>query len=184
MEFPKSYSSSSNLPPGCRFYPSEEQLLSYYLHHKNNTTNSTPQPQSQSQSSSNNNEFYDAIKEINLYNYNPFELPEVTCFRFGYKGRKRHWYCFTQNEERERDTNWRKAGFGYWKRKGKIRDVMGSFGNSHNVVLGRRKCFIFYLQKFNGKTSVKTDWFMYEYALVDNSKLTKNETEATPGPSV
>lgn len=158
-------SPSPLLPPGCRFYPSEEQLLSYYLRRKNHHT----PPASQLSSSSSNADFYDAIKEINLYSFNPFELPEVSCFRFGYRGRKRHWYCYTERvngggEERE---NRRRAGVGFWKRKGRVRDVLSNGGN---VVLGRRKCFIFYMDKFNGKAAVRTDWFMYEYALIDNLK--------------
>ncbi|XP_021743921.1 NAC domain-containing protein 71-like [Chenopodium quinoa] len=163
MEAPKAPLSPSILPPGCRFYPSEEQLLSYYLGHKNHLN--SPQ---QSSSSSSNADYYDAIKEINLYDYNPFDLPELTCFRFGCGGRKRHWYCFTERvngEEEERGN--RRAGIGYWKRKGRVRDVMGNGGN---VILGTRKCFIFYLEKSNGKTAVRTDWFMYEYTLIDSFK--------------
>ncbi|KAL2894583.1 Photosystem II CP47 reaction center protein [Bienertia sinuspersici] len=165
MESPntKSSSSSLSLPPGCRFYPSEELLLNYYLQQKNDYSSSS------SSNSSEKPRFYEAIKEINLYNFNPFELPEITCFRFGYRGRKRHWYCFTEtvNGGDEESKNWRKAGFGYWKRKGRVRDVMCNAGKA---VLGRRKCFMFYLEKFNGKTAAKTDWFMYEYALIDSSK--------------
>ncbi|XP_021838299.1 NAC transcription factor 29 isoform X2 [Spinacia oleracea] len=170
MGDPKAPSSPSALPPGCRFYPSEEQLLSYYLRRKNHH-DSLPLQSSSSNStpSTSNADFYDAIKEINLYNFNPFELPELTCFSFGYRGRKRHWYCYTERvnggmEEREIR---RRAGFGFWKRKGRVRDVMGNGGN---VILGRRKCFIFYLEKLSGRTAVRTDWFMYEYALIDSVK--------------
>ncbi|KAK9740293.1 hypothetical protein RND81_03G024600 [Saponaria officinalis] len=149
----------SKLPPGCRFYPSEEQLLSYYLHHKNKPSVAVGC-----------GVLYDTIHEINLYDYNPFELPEVASFRFGYRGQKRHWYCYTAligEDEREK----RRAGFGFWKRKGKARDVTCN-SDSGKGVLGRRKCFIFYLEKCKGKKSVKTDWFMYEYALLDNVKTT------------
>ncbi|KAH9603943.1 hypothetical protein KSS87_019700 [Heliosperma pusillum] len=154
---PSSSSSSSSLtlPPGCRFYPSEDQLITYYLHHKNNPPS--------------NNVVYDTINDVNLYDYNPFEMPEITCFRFGYRGQKRHWYCYTavvdggEEDQRER----RRAGFGFWKRKGKVRDVSCNGGKG---ILGRRKCFIFYMEKFKGRKFVKTDWFMYEYALLDNIK--------------
>ncbi|XP_010688781.1 NAC transcription factor 29 isoform X1 [Beta vulgaris subsp. vulgaris] len=162
-----SSSSWISLPPGCRFYPSEEQLLCYYLRPKNNQSSSS------SSSSSSNSEFYGTIKEINLYNFNPFELPEITCFRFGFRGRKRHWYCYTEkkvnvNGGEERESR-RKAGFGFWKRKGKVRDV-NVMSNGGKLVLGRRKCFIFYLDKCNGKTktAIRTNWLMYEYALIDN----------------
>ncbi|XP_074264039.1 NAC domain-containing protein 101-like [Silene latifolia] len=153
---PQPPSSSSTLPPGCRFYPSEEQLISYYLHHKNNNPPCT-------------NVRYDTIRDINLYDYNPFDMPEITCFRFGYRGQRRHWYCYTaavggDGDERER----RRAGFGFWKRKGRVRDVMGC--NGGKGILGRRKCFIFYMEKYKGRKFVRTDWLMYEYALLDNLK--------------
>ncbi|CAO2833972.1 unnamed protein product [Amaranthus hypochondriacus] len=149
---------TTSLPPGCRFYPSEEQLLDYYLPCKNNNPEL-------GLSSSSKPSFYEVIKEINLYDFNPFDLPEVNCFRFGFKGRKRHWYCFTERVNGGESR--RRAGFGFWKMKGKVRDVMGNGGK---VILGRRKSFNFYLEKFNGKSDVRTDWVMYEYALIDNLK--------------
>lgn len=164
MGDPKATSSSSSfsLPPGCRFYPSEEQLLCYYLHHKNDNSSS-----SSSLSDSNPN-FYGAIKEINLYDFNPFELPVVTSFRFGYRGRKRHWYCYTERiNGREEERGSRRAGFGFWKRKGRVRDVLDNGGK---VILGRRNRFVFYLHKCNGKSAVRTDWIMYEYSLIDDIK--------------
>lgn len=156
----------TSLPPGCRFYPSEEELLHYYLPYKNNNKSL---PLQLSSSFGLNPNFYDTIKEINLYNFNPFELPVFTCFKFGFRGRKRHWYCYTErvNSSEERKSR-RKAGFGFWKMKGKGKDVIGNGGK---VVLGRRKSFIFYMEKFHGKAAVRTDWVMYEYALISNLKV-------------
>ncbi|GMH04018.1 hypothetical protein Nepgr_005857 [Nepenthes gracilis] len=159
MADPKTTAALSQMPPGSRFYPSEQQLLSYYLRYRNNPSSANPSG-------------YDVIKEINLYNYSPFDLPEVSCFRYGYKGRKRHWYCYTERfncgEGRERER--RAAELGYWKKKGKVRDVMREIGGK--VVLGRRSCFVFYMDKYfdaqGSKSSVRTDWMMYEYALTDN----------------
>ncbi|GAB4852212.1 hypothetical protein Ancab_016404 [Ancistrocladus abbreviatus] len=180
MGDPKSTSSSCShsqpqpLPPGSRFYPSEEQLLCCYLPYRNNvlSTSSSANPNNI------NNGGLNVIKEINLYNYDPFDLPEVTCFRFGYRGKKRHWYCYTEKfnggggggGERRR-----RAGCGFWKRKGRVRDVMGIGNGGGKVVLGRRSCFVFYIEKSiderNKKSNaLRTDWFMYEYALIDNVK--------------
>ncbi|CAO2817786.1 unnamed protein product [Amaranthus hypochondriacus] len=160
----------TSLPPGCRFYPSEEELLHYYLPYKNNNKSL---PLQLSSSFGLNPNFYDTIKEINLYNFNPFELPVFTCFKFGFRGRKRHWYCYTErvNSSEERKSR-RKAGFGFWKMKGKGKDVIGNGGK---VVLGRRKSFIFYMEKFHGKAAVRTDWVMYEYALISNLKVKSPE---------
>ncbi|CAK9135345.1 unnamed protein product [Ilex paraguariensis] len=140
---PTSYS----LPPGSRFYPSDEQLLCCYLTSKNN-----------------GDPWYglDVIKEIDLYNYNPFDLPDPACFRFGRGGRKRHWYCFVSRVLKERGR--RRAGGGYWRKMGRVRDVVG--GGAGKVVVGTRKFFVFYLGD-EAETAVRTDWVMYEYALID-----------------
>lgn len=137
-----------SLPPGCRFYPSDEQLVCYYLTHKNNGDYTFG---------------FDVIKEIDLYNYEPFDLPETTCFRFGRGGRKRHWYCYAEARvlmERGR----RPAGGGYWRRKGPVRDVVD--GGAGKVVVGTRKTFVYYLG-YSPKTAVRTDWVMCEYSLID-----------------
>ncbi|VFR01497.1 unnamed protein product [Cuscuta campestris] len=133
------------LPPGCRFYPSDEQILCYYLSEKNGR---------------NRSDGINVIKEINLYNFDPFDLPDSSCFRFGRGGIRRHWICFVARVLKDRRT--RRAGGGYWKRKGRIRAVLDK--DAGKVVLGMRKCFVFYLGE-SLKGAIRTDWFMYEYAL-------------------
>ncbi|KAK9270269.1 hypothetical protein L1049_025846 [Liquidambar formosana] len=123
-----------HLPPGCRFYPSEEELLDYYLTHKNTTA----------LSDDDHHVFgFNVIKEVGIYDYDPFDLPEIACFPYGYGGRRRHWYCYTAKVVKGMGRRWRKAGGGYWKRKGRARDVVGR-GVGH-VVLGTRTSFVFYL---------------------------------------
>lgn len=137
------------LPPGCRFYPSEELLLRYYLANKNENLEEG---------------FYgsDLIRELNLYDHDPFELPDAACFSYGYGGRKRHWFCYTVTKDTKRRR--RKVKSGFWLRKGKVRDILGN-GNS-NAVLGTRTRFVFYFGN-SIKNATKTDWILYEYALVD-----------------
>lgn len=100
------------------------------------------------------------IKEINLYDYEPFNLPDSICFRFGKGGRKRHYYCFVVARVRDEERR-RGGGAGYWKRTGRVRDVVLG-----DVVIGTRRAFVFYLGDL-GKGGARTDWFMYEYALVE-----------------
>ncbi|KAM7517052.1 hypothetical protein LguiA_006635 [Lonicera macranthoides] len=146
--------SPPSLPPGCRFYPSDHQLLCNYLNHKNNGDRRFG---------------FDVIKELDLYDYNPFDLPEITCFRFGRGGRKRHWYCYVAAARvlKER-RNRRAAGGGYWKRRGSVRDVVGD--GAGKVVVGTRRSFVFYLGD-SPKHAVRTDWVMWEYALIDHDKV-------------
>ncbi|KAK1372910.1 NAC domain-containing protein [Heracleum sosnowskyi] len=137
------------LPPGCRFFPSDEHLLSIYLTQKHK-----PVPS--------NSSIANYIRELNLYDYEPFNLPDSISYRFGKGGRKRHYYCYVG---RGRDEERRRGGGGFWKRSGRVRDVV--FGKG-DAVVGTRRGFVFYLGDFgNGSGVVRTDWFMYEYALVD-----------------
>ena len=61
MEKMPSSSSDIQLPPGFRFHPSDEELIVHYL--KNKMT-SNPLPAS-------------IIAEIDLYKFNPWELPSL-----------------------------------------------------------------------------------------------------------
>ncbi|XP_019156467.1 PREDICTED: NAC domain-containing protein 72-like [Ipomoea nil] len=129
--------------PGSGFYPSDEQLVGYYLSLKND---------------GDRHGGTNVIKDINLYNFDPFNLPETFRFRFGRGGRRLHWFCFVVRALKDRGT--RRAGGGYWKRRGGVRVVVDrSLGKA---VVGTRKCFVFYFGD-SPKTAVRTDWFMYEY---------------------
>ncbi|KAK3002189.1 hypothetical protein RJ639_034484 [Escallonia herrerae] len=57
--------SDIQLPPGFRFHPSDEELIMHYL--KNKAT-SSPLPAS-------------IIAEVELYKFNPWELPSMCCFQ-------------------------------------------------------------------------------------------------------
>ncbi|XP_022777328.1 NAC domain-containing protein 83-like [Durio zibethinus] len=137
-----------HLPPGCRFYPSEEELFNHYLTGKNG---SVAADRADVYS-------YDLIRELNLYDYDPSDLPEAVCFMHGYRGRKRHWFCYTESKGGRRK---RRAKGGFWRRMGKVRDVF----DGGNAVLGTRTKFVFY-EVNSVKAAVRTPWIMYEYALL------------------
>lgn len=52
------------LPPGFRFHPTDEELINCYLKNK---ISSSPNP------------LVSIIAEIDLYKFNPWELPGITC---------------------------------------------------------------------------------------------------------
>ncbi|TKY57836.1 NAC domain-containing protein 30 [Spatholobus suberectus] len=135
------------LPPGIRFLPSEELLLGHYLTNKNHNR----------EGGFNGS---DLIKELDLYDHHPFELPDAACFSYGYQGRKRHWFCYTAKKDMKRRS--RKAKSGFWLRKGRVLDILGN----GNAVLGTRTRFVFYAGN-SLKNATKTDWILYEYALLD-----------------
>ncbi|XP_042496069.1 NAC domain-containing protein 45-like [Macadamia integrifolia] len=154
-----------SFPPGFRFYPTEEQLLCYYLSNKNNCTEHHERDLSiPSNSDVDFSPFgVDMVKEIDLYGYDPCDLPDVACFPYGRGGSRKHWYCFTAKVTTERVR--RKARGGFWKRKGKPRDIPGGKEGS---VLGKRKTFVFYRR--NSSRTLKTDWILFEYALAEHLK--------------
>ncbi|XP_075652110.1 NAC domain-containing protein 71-like [Castanea sativa] len=148
---------SFSLPPGCRFHPSQHELVSFYLANKNRDPDPNPDE--------NFSNGYDLIGELNLFDYDPFELPDDTCFSYGFGGRKRHWYCYCCSSS-GRIRSRRKTKNGYWKRNGKVRDVVGPCGR---VQVGSRKSFVFYLGN-SPETAFRTSWVLYEYALLDHPK--------------
>ncbi|KAJ1436744.1 NAC domain [Sesbania bispinosa] len=144
---PPQHGGFASLPPGCRFFPSEELLLGYYLFNKN--TNEAG-----------NFNGANLITELDLYNYDPFDLPDAAGFSYGHRGRKRHWYCYTVRAVKGK----RIAGSGFWLRKGKVRDVLGG---ARNFVMGTRTRFVFYIGN-SLKNATRTPWILDEYALVDH----------------
>lgn len=148
----------SLLPPGCRFYPSEEQLLCYYLTNKN------------AGGTGNKHDNFcgcDLIRELDLFDHDPFQLPDIACFSYGYRGRKRHWYCYTVRVLKDTRRKTRKVKSGYWMRQGGVRNVLSG---GRNVLLGTRTTFVFYLGN-SPKNASRTNWMLYEYALVDHLKV-------------
>ncbi|TYI82434.1 hypothetical protein E1A91_D05G220000v1 [Gossypium mustelinum] len=145
-------SSPYHFPPGCRFYPSEEELLNHYLTGKNS---SVAADRSDAYGS-------DFISELHLYDYKPSDLPEGACFVHGYKGRRRHWFCYTKSKG---GRGRRRAKGGFWRKIGKVRDVF----DGGNVKLGTRTKFVFY-EMNSVKAAVRTPWIMYEYALLHRHK--------------
>ncbi|KAF8406296.1 hypothetical protein HHK36_008381 [Tetracentron sinense] len=149
---------SISLLPGFIFYPTEEQLLCYYLSNKNKILYFP------STSATDVSPFgFDLIKEFDFYNYDPLELPEISCFPFGHDGIKKHWYCFTAAEGTECAK--REARGGFWKIMEPAQYVVGE---SEEVILGTKKTFVFF--RVDSLAAIKTDWVMYEYALVDHSE--------------
>ncbi|KAF8404998.1 hypothetical protein HHK36_009893 [Tetracentron sinense] len=150
---------SVSLLPGFLFYPTEEQLFCYHLRNKNNCLYIP------STSATDLSPFgFELIKEIDFYNYDPLELPELACFPFGHGGIKKHWYCFTATVGSECAK--REARGGFWKSMGPALDFVSE---TEGAVLGTKKTFVFF--RGDSSSSVLTDWVMYEYALVDHREI-------------
>ncbi|KAJ0989391.1 hypothetical protein J5N97_007747 [Dioscorea zingiberensis] len=131
------------LPPGFRFHPTDEELINDYL--KKKITSSL------SPSSS-------IIADINLYKYNPWDLPERAFFG------EEEWFFFSPRDRKYKNgarPN-RAAGSGYWKATGTDKPILAA-GGTH--CLGVKKALVFY--KGRPPKGTKTDWVMHEYRLLD-----------------
>ncbi|GAA0154895.1 hypothetical protein Leryth_000697 [Lithospermum erythrorhizon] len=129
------------LPPGFRFHPTDEELLSFYLATKVL-----------------HGSFYSGVEiaEVDLNKCEPWELPE------GAKLGKREWYLFSLRDRKYPSglrTN-RATGAGYWKATGKDKEI---YSSANGGLLGMKKTLVFY--KGRAPKGEKTKWVMHEYRL-------------------
>ncbi|KAL8150014.1 uncharacterized protein LOC141709054 [Apium graveolens] len=136
------------MPPGFRFHPTDEELITFYLASKVY-----------------NGSFCGVdIAEVDLNRCEPWELPDVA------KMGEREWYFFSLRDRKYPSglrTN-RATGSGYWKATGKDKEVYSSSsstGNTANAatLLGMKKTLVFY--KGRAPRGEKTKWVMHEYRL-------------------
>lgn len=130
----------ASLPPGFRFYPSDEELVLHYLYKK----------------ITNEDVLKGTLEEIDLHTCEPWQLPEVA------KLNATEWYFFSFRDRKYATgfrTN-RATTSGYWKATGKDRTVFDPI--THEVV-GMRKTLVFYRNR--APNGIKTGWIMHEFRL-------------------
>lgn len=149
-----------DLPPGFRFYPTEEELVSFYLRMKLRGKRLQ--------------EISRVIPDIDIYELEPSHLPKhagEVC-----KADTEQWFFFTPRQEREARGGRpsRTTESGYWKATGSPSYVY----SSDNRVIGVKKTMVFY----NGKAPAgrKTKWKMHEYRAIETDTTTLNSTTAIP----
>ncbi|KAI3682648.1 hypothetical protein L1987_82767 [Smallanthus sonchifolius] len=128
----------SKLPPGFRFYPSDEELVCHYLYKK----------------IANEDVLKGTLVEIDLHICEPWQLPEVA------KLNSSEWYFFSFRDRKYATgyrTN-RATNTGYWKATGKDRAVVDPKTGS---LAGMRKTLVFY--KNRAPNGIKTGWIMHEF---------------------
>ncbi|XP_057854267.2 NAC transcription factor 32 [Cryptomeria japonica] len=136
-------SPNPQLPPGFRFHPTDEELVTHYLRKK---ISSSPLPVS-------------IITDVDLYKFDPWDLPGLA--KFGDK----EWYFFSPRERKYPNgarPN-RTAGCGYWKATGIDKSV---FLSGSSLQVGVKKALVFYEGK--PPRGIKTKWIMHEYRLTDS----------------
>ncbi|KAF3564137.1 hypothetical protein DY000_02019580 [Brassica cretica] len=136
--FHKEDDEQMDLPPGFRFHPTDEEIITHYLHKKVLDKDFSAK----------------AIGEVDLNKAEPWELP--------YKAKmgEKEWYFFCARDRKYPTglrTN-RATQAGYWKATGKDKEIFR--GKS---LVGMKKTLVFY--KGRAPKGLKTNWVMHEYRL-------------------
>uniref|UniRef100_A0A803NUN4 NAC domain-containing protein n=1 Tax=Cannabis sativa TaxID=3483 RepID=A0A803NUN4_CANSA len=146
-----SVNGQSQVPPGFRFHPTEEELLQYYLKKK----------------VSNQSIDLDVIRDVDLNKLEPWDIQE-RC-KIGTTPQN-DWYFFSHKDKKYPTgtrTN-RATAAGFWKATGRDKVI---YSNSKRI--GMRKTLVFY--KGRAPHGLKSDWIMHEYRLDDNTITTTND---------
>nr|XP_043617279.1 NAC domain-containing protein 92-like [Erigeron canadensis] len=138
MEHPFDQEEQMDLPPGFRFHPTDEELISYYLYPKVSDINFVAR----------------AIGEVDLNKVEPWELP------WRAKLGEQEWFFFCVRDRKYPTgsrTN-RATTAGYWKATGKDKEIY-----KEKSLVGMKKTLVFY--KGRAPKGEKTNWVMHEYRL-------------------
>ncbi|XP_068310697.1 NAC domain-containing protein 72-like [Pyrus communis] len=135
--------SQLSLPPGFRFYPTDEELLVQYLCRKVAGYQFNLQ----------------IIAEIDLYKFDPWVLPSKALFG------EKEWYFFSPRDRKYPNGSRpnRVAGSGYWKATGTDKVI-----TTEGRKVGIKKALVFYVGK--APKGTKTNWIMHEYRLIEPSR--------------
>ncbi|XP_043707577.1 NAC domain-containing protein 100-like [Telopea speciosissima] len=127
-----------DLPPGFRFHPTDEELISHYLSKKVIDSNFSAR----------------AIGDVDLNKCEPWELPRKA------KMGEKEWYFFCVRDRKYPTglrTN-RATEAGYWKATGKDKEIYRD-----KILVGMKKTLVFY--KGRAPKGEKSNWVMHEYRL-------------------
>ncbi|KAL4179109.1 hypothetical protein AMTRI_Chr13g118410 [Amborella trichopoda] len=127
-----------SLPPGFRFHPTDEELITFYLARKVSDRSFRAR----------------AIADVDLNKSEPWDLPGKATMG------EKEWYFFSLRDRKYPTglrTN-RATDAGYWKTTGKDKEIFNS-----GVLVGMKKTLVFY--KGRAPKGEKTNWVMHEYRL-------------------
>ncbi|XP_051203173.1 NAC domain-containing protein 90 [Lolium perenne] len=138
----------AELPPGYRFYPTEEELVRFYLRHKLD--------------GSRRDDIERVIPVADVCSVDPWQLPEAHPAAFGGDGEPWFYFCARQDREARGGRPSRTTPSGYWKAAGTPGLVYSADGRP----VGTKKTMVFYCGR--APAGAKTDWKMNEYRAFDD----------------
>ncbi|RCV28258.1 hypothetical protein SETIT_5G391200v2 [Setaria italica] len=132
-------------PPGYRFYPTEEELICFYLRNKLDSLR---------------DDIERVIPVVDVYSADPGQLPGIHAMLRGGAGEGEPWFFFCPRQEREARGGRpsRTTPSGYWKAAGTPGVVYSSAGRR---AIGMKKTMVFY--RGRAPSGTKTNWKMNEY---------------------
>ncbi|KAL6906028.1 hypothetical protein ACP4OV_003629 [Aristida adscensionis] len=138
------------LPPGFRFHPTDEEVITSYLLQKLLNPSFAPR----------------AVGEVDLNKCEPWDLPSKA------KMGEKEWYFFCHKDMKYPTgmrTN-RATKEGYWKATGKDREIFKDSTSAHGgggrELVGMKKTLVFYTGR--APRGAKTNWVMHEFRLHGN----------------
>ncbi|RLM58131.1 NAC domain-containing protein 77-like [Panicum miliaceum] len=147
------------LPPGFRFHPTDEEVITSYLLHKFLNPSFDPQ----------------AIGEVDLNKCEPWDLPSKA------KMGEKEWYFFCHKDMKYPTgmrTN-RATKEGYWKATGKDREIFKpAAGGAGRELVGMKKTLVFYMGR--APRGSKTNWVMHEFRLEGKSRNSNSNLRFNP----
>ncbi|KAK1424439.1 hypothetical protein QVD17_19769 [Tagetes erecta] len=138
------------LPPGFRFHPTDEELITFYLSRKVSDSSFTAK----------------AVFEVDLNKCEPWDLPAKASMG------EKEWYFFSLRDRKYPTglrTN-RATVAGYWKTTGKDKEIFRG-----GVLVGMKKTLVFY--RGRAPKGEKTNWVMHEYRLETTNAYKPNKEE-------
>ncbi|KAK9699653.1 hypothetical protein RND81_08G187400 [Saponaria officinalis] len=144
MEAEDQQPKEESLPPGFRFHPTDEELITYYLVNKISDPTFTGR----------------AVTDVDLNKCEPWDLPGKA------KMGEKEWYFFNMRDRKYPTgvrTN-RATNTGYWKTTGKDKEIYNSVTTE---LVGMKKTLVFY--RGRAPRGEKTNWVMHEYRVHSRS---------------
>ncbi|PWA58091.1 No apical meristem (NAM) protein [Artemisia annua] len=143
---------AETLPPGFRFHPTDEELITSYLINKISDSSFTGR----------------AITDVDLNKCEPWDLPGKA------KMGEKEWYFFSLRDRKYPTgvrTN-RATNTGYWKTTGKDKEI---FNGATSELVGMKKTLVFY--RGRAPRGEKTNWVMHEYRVHAKSAFRTSKDE-------
>uniref|UniRef100_A0A7N0TWW2 NAC domain-containing protein n=1 Tax=Kalanchoe fedtschenkoi TaxID=63787 RepID=A0A7N0TWW2_KALFE len=139
------------LPPGFRFYPSDEELVVHFLRRKASLLPCHP----------------DVIPDLELYPYDPWQL------RGKALEEGNQWYFFSRKQP---PSHYRRTNNGYWK-KAHHADRQEQPIFSKQRLIGLKRHYVFHIGE--APSGVMTNWIMDEYSLSSDTASSSSKRRGT-----